>query len=259
MRVAAGAVARRLLDHFGIKIYGHVQRIGAAATALSAISFSRQTPESEIQQFFDRVEASPVACADEAAAGEMIALIDAAKEKGDSLGGIYEVVATGLPVGLGSHVHWDRKLDAHLACAMMSINAIKSVEIGLGRTVGTIFGSRVHDEIFYDAGKGYYRSHNHAGGIEGGMSNGEPIVVRVAMKPLPTMPTPLRSVDVKSRQPKEAHFERADACAVPAAVVVAEAMMSLVLANALVDKIGGDSIGEMMRNYKGLPDAPLEW
>lgn len=259
MRVAAGAVARRLLEHFGVKIYGHVQRIGAASTALSAISFSRHTPDSEIQQFFDRAEASPVACADKAAAEEMVALIDEAKEKGDSLGGIFEVVAVGLPVGLGSHVHWDRKLDAHLAYAMMSINAMKSVEVGLGRTVGSLFGSQVHDEIFYDAPEGFHRSHNHAGGIEGGMSTGEPIVVRIAMKPLPTMPTPLRSVDVKSRQPKEAHYERADACAVPAAVVVAEAMMSLVLANALVDKIGGDSIDEMMRHYKGLPDAPLAW
>ena len=259
MRVAAGAVARRLLDCFGIKIYGHVQRIGSAATDLSALSFSQNTPDSEIQNFFDTVENSPVACADESAAQNMISLIDEAKDKGDSLGGVYEVVATGLPVGLGSHVHWDRKLDAHIAYAMMSINAIKSIEIGLGQQVGHIFGSHVHDEIFFDDKNGYARSHNHAGGIEGGMTNGEPIVVRVAMKPLPTMPTPLSSVDVNTKKPKEAHYERADVCAVPAAVVVAEAMLSLVLANALVDKIGGDSTDEMMHNFKGLPNAPLEW
>ena len=259
MRVAAGAISRQLLEAFGIKIYGHVQRIGAAATKLSAISFSRTTPEKEIAAFFQAAEKSAVACADEQATARMIELIDKAKDLGDSLGGIFEVVATGVPIGLGSHVHWDRKLDAHIACAMMSINAIKSVEIGLGEQVGHLFGSKVHDEILFDAQKGYWRSHNHAGGIEGGMTNGEPIVVRVAMKPLPTMPTPLRSVDVKTKTPKEAHYERADVCAVPAAVVVAEAMLSMVLANALVDKIGGDSIDEMMHHFQGMPDAPLEW
>ncbi len=259
MRVAAGALARRLLEHFGIRIYGHVQRIGAAASDFSAVSFSKKTPQSQIEEFFQRAEESPVACADERATKEMIALIDEAKEKGDSLGGVYEVVAIGAPVGLGSHVHWDRKLDAHIASAMMSINAMKSVEIGMGRDVGSVFGSQVHDEIFYNESDGFYRNRNHAGGIEGGMSNGEPIVVRVAMKPLPTMPTPLQSVDVGTKQPKEAHFERADACAVPAAVVVAEAMLALVLANALADKVGGDSVEEMMRNIEGLPDAPLDW
>ena len=141
----------------------------------------------------------------------------------------------------------------------MSINAMKSVEIGLGRGVSEIFGSHVHDEIFYDQSSGFKRNRNHAGGLEGGMTNGEPIVVRVAMKPLPTMPTPLRSVDVSTKQPKEAHYERADVCAVPAAVVVAEAMLSLVIANALVDKIGGDSIKEMKSTFERLPNAPLEW
>ncbi len=259
MRVAAGAVARRLLEEFGIKIYGHVIRIGAAATDLSAVFFTQQTPASDLVDFFARAEKSPVACADEDAEKAMIDLIDEGKEKGDSLGGVYEVVATGLPVGLGSHVHWDRKLDAHIAYAMMSINAMKSVEIGMGRGVGEVFGSQVHDEIFYDEAKGFNRPRNHAGGLEGGMTNGEPVVVRVAMKPLPTMPTPLQSVDVNTKQPKEAHYERADVCAVPAAVVVAEAMLSLVLANALVDKIGGDSVDEMRTRFEDLPHAPLEW
>jgi chorismate synthase len=259
MRVAAGAIARRLLDEFGVKIYGHVVRIGAAATELSAVNFTQQTSQAEMEDFFSRAEASEVACADKNAEKAMIDLIDKGKEKGDSLGGIYEVVATGLPVGLGSHVHWDRKLDAHIAYAMMSINAVKSVEIGLGRGVGQVFGSQVHDEIYYDESKGFNRPRNHAGGLEGGMTNGEPVVVRVAMKPLPTMPTPLQSVDVNTKQPKEAHYERADVCAVPAAVVVAEAMLSLVLANALVDKVGGDSVAEMRTRIEGLPNAPLEW
>ena len=259
MRVAAGAVTRRLLEEFGINIYGHVVRIGEAATQYSATTFTQQTPQDEIKNFFQDVEQSPVACADKAAEKRMIELIDQGKEKGDSLGGLYEIVATGLPVGLGSHVHWDRKLDAHIAYSMMSINAMKSVEIGLGKGVSEIFGSRVHDEIFYDQSNGFTRNRNNAGGLEGGMTNGEPIVVRVAMKPLPTMPTPLRSVDVNTKKPKEAHYERADVCAVPAAVVVAEAMLALVLANALIDKIGGDSIAEMKTSFEGLPNAPLEW
>lgn len=259
MRVAAGAVARQLLKTFGIHIYGHVVRIGRVSTAFSAVSLTRRTPESEIVALFQKAEASQMACADETATREMMALVDEAKAKGDSLGGLYEVVATRVPVGLGSHVHWDRKLDAHIAYAMMSINAMKSVELGLGRGVSEVFGSQVHDEIFYDETQGFHRNRNHAGGIEGGMSNGEPIVVRVAMKPLPTMPTPLRSVDVGTRLPKDAHYERADACAVPAAVVVGEAMLSLVLANALVDKIGGDSIEEMRTHFDTLPKAPLDW
>ncbi|MBN1466096.1 chorismate synthase [candidate division KSB1 bacterium] len=259
MRVAAGAIARRLLAEFQIKIWGHVVRIGSAATDFSASSFTRQAPQRELETFFSRAEKSPVACADRVAEEKMIALIDQGKEKGESLGGLFEVVATGCPVGLGSHVHWDRKLDAHIAAAMMSINAIKSVEIGLGRDVAHLFGSQVHDEIFYDETKGFHRIRNHAGGIEGGMSNGEPIVARLAMKPLPTMSTPLRSVDLATKQAREAHYERADVCAVPAAVVVAEAMLAIVLANALIDKIGGDSLSEMQEHFKGLPNAPMEW
>lgn len=259
MRVAAGAIARRLLAEFNIRIWGHVVRIGSAANDFSATSFTGQTPQSELEAFFSRAEKSPVACADRAAEANMIAFIDQGKERGDSLGGLFEVVATGCPVGLGSHVHWDRKLDAQIAAAMMSINAIKSVEIGLGRDVAHLFGSQVHDEIFYNEASGFHRTRNHAGGIEGGMSNGEPIVVRLAMKPLPTMPTPLRSVDVVTKQPREAHYERADICAVPAAVVVAEAMLSIVVANALLDKMGGDSLSEMQDHFKGLPNAPLEW
>ena len=258
MRVAAGAVARRLLEEFGIRILGHVVRIGSESTSFSAVSISKRLPKSQLDEFISKVENSPMACADKAVTKKMMKLIDQAKEKGDSLGGLFEVTATGVPVGLGSHVHWERKLDAAIARAMMSINAMKSVEIGLGREVSELFGSQVHDELFYDD-KGFYRNRNHAGGIEGGMTNGEPVVVRVAMKPLPTMPTPLRSVDVGSKQPRQAHYERADVCAVPAAVVVAEAMLALVLADALMGKLGGDSIYEMKSRYETLPQAPLEW
>ena len=160
MRVAAGAIARRLLKEFDIKIFGHVVRIGPAATEMTATRFTKVTPEKEIIDFFARAEDSPVACADPDAEKRMMALIDEGKEKGDSLGGLFEVMATGLPVGLGSHVHWDRKLDAHIAYAMMSINAMKSVEIGLGRGVSEMFGSGVHDEIFYDDRKGFNRMRN---------------------------------------------------------------------------------------------------
>jgi chorismate synthase len=259
MRVAAGAIARRLLEEFGIRIFGHVTRIGGIESSFSAVSLTRQTPQVETDRLFARAENSPMACIDEIVTQKMQTLVDEAKGKGDSLGGLFEIVATGLPVGLGSHVHWDRKLDAQIACAMMSINAMKSVEIGLGKDVSKRFGSQVHDELFYEENAGYYRQRNNAGGIEGGMSNGEPIVVRVAMKPLPTMPTPLRSVDVGTKSPIAAHYERADVCAVPAAVVVGEAMLALVLANALADKIGGDSLNEMRRNFEGLPQAPLAW
>ncbi|MDZ7370472.1 MAG: chorismate synthase [candidate division KSB1 bacterium] len=259
MRVAVGAAARRLLEEFGIRIYSHVLRIGRVSAGRSAVEFTRNTDAQELEQFFAAAEASPVSCADPEAAQAMQRLIDEAKERGVSLGGLFEVVAVGVPVGLGSHVHWDRKLDGRLAGAVMSINAIKSVEIGLGKEVAERFGDQVHDELFYEAGKGYYRLRNHAGGIEGGMSNGEPIVVRAAMKPLPTMVTPLRSVDVGTKSPAAAHYERADVCAVPAAAVVGEAMVALVLADALMEKIGGDSLEEMRKRFNELPTAPLEW
>jgi len=259
MRVAAGALTRLLLQQFGILVFGHVLRIGSVEGSFSAVSLTRTTPLPEVRALFDQAEHSPMACMDPETTLRMQSLVDEAKEKGDSLGGLFEIVATGVPVGLGSHVHWDRKLDAHIASAMMSINAMKSVEIGLGKAVSERFGSQVHDELFYEEQAGYYRQRNSAGGIEGGMSNGEPIVVRVAMKPLPTMPTPLRSVDVGTHLPQNAHYERADVCAVPAAVVVGEAMLSLVLANALVEKLGGDSIDEMRRNFEGLPSTPLAW
>jgi len=259
MRVAAGAIAKRFLNVFGIQLFGHVMCIGKASSATSILDIPFADRSEEWSDFFKRAESSPVACADEKATKEMMRNIDKAQQEGYSLGGLFEVAAAGVPVGMGSHVHWDRKLDAQIASAMMSINAIKSVEIGLGRAVSERPGSEVHDELFYNEEQGFHRHHNFAGGIEGGMTNGEPVVVRLAMKPLPTMKSPLRSVNVKTRDLQNAHFERADVCAVPAAVVVAESMLALVLADALVSKIGGDSINEMQQRFQRLSRVPLDW
>ncbi len=262
-RVAAGAVAKKLLSEFGIRIFGHVTRIGSAQSSFSAIVQFQELMNNgrvdQIEKLIERVEESETACADKEAGEKMMQCIDKAGQRGDSLGGQFEIVALGLPVGLGSFTHWDRRLDGRISWAMGAINAMKSVEIGLGSDVARIPGSRVHDEVYYQKGKGYYRKTNNAGGIEGGMTNGEPLVVRVGMKPLPTLSKPLMSVDCGKKEPKQAFSERADVCAVPAAVVVAEAVLALVLAEALCQKIGGDSIQEMHRNFKGLADEPLGW
>jgi chorismate synthase len=265
MRVAVGAMCRTLLAQFGISVYGHVLQIGqiaaptTALTTLCGAPYHDPATRDNWQTMMKRVEESPLACADEAATENMMVMIDQAKERGDTVGGVLELVAVNVPVGLGSHVHFDRKLDAAIAAAMMSINAIKAVSIGAGYENAFGFGSEVHDQIFWDAEKGYYRSSNNAGGIEGGMSNGEAIVVRAAMKPLPTLVSPLHSVNVSSLNEEMAHSERSDVCAVPAAVVVAEAMLCYVLADALYEKIGGDSLAEMKSNFSGLASAPLAW
>ena len=193
-------------------------------------------------------------CPDEEGSKQMMAAIDDAKHNGDTLGGIFEIVVTGVPAGLGSHVHWDRKLDGRLAGALMSVQAIKGVEVGLGFEVAQRPGSKVHDEIFYrpeGAGLagGYYHGTNNAGGIEGGMSNGEAIRLRAAMKPIPTLMKPLRSVNIETKEPLEAAWERSDHCAVPAAAVVGEAVVAF--ARAFLDKFGGDSLREVRRNYDG--------
>jgi len=265
MRVASGAIAKKLLQEFGIEIFGHVIRIGSVASSISALelltgkSSKDATRIAAWKALMQKAETSVTACADSSATEAMVAIIDDAKAKGNTLGGMFEIVATGLPVGLGSHVHWDRKLDAQIASAMISINAMKAVEIGLGQKVAELPGSKVHDELHYDPVIGYYRGRNNAGGIEGGMTNGEPIVVRVAMKPLPTLVKPLQSVDTATRQPRQAHSERSDVCAVPAAVVVGEAMLALVLADALCEKLGGDSVDEMKQHFERLPRVPLGW
>jgi len=239
-RVAVGAVAKRLLQEFGISITSFVVEIGGIRANLQTV---------KIDGSFD---GSPLRCPDVQAEQEMMATIDEAKENGDTLGGVVQIVASNAPVGLGSHIQWDRRLDTRLAGAVMSIPAIKGVEFGLGFGVARKPGSQVHDEIKYDENEGrFYRTTNNAGGIEGGMSNGEPIVIRAAMKPIPSLRKPLQSVDLITKEPFEATKERADVCAVPAAGVVAEAVTAIELANAMIEKFGGDSLGEMRINYEG--------
>jgi chorismate synthase len=180
----------------------------------------------------------------------MIEEIEQARQEGDSLGGTFEVVAFGVPIGLGSHVHWDRRLDARISASIMGIQAIKGVEIGDGFTLAEMRGSNAADTIYYEAGRGFSHRSNHAGGIEGGISNGEPIIVRAAMKPIPTLASPLDSVDLQTKKQSKAAVERADICAVPAAAVIAESVLAFVLADALVEKMGGDNVEEMKERYR---------
>ena len=210
-------------------------------------------PDALPEDLNEVADVSPVRCLDEEAEGRMIDAIDAAKRDGDTLGGVFEVVARGVPVGLGSHVSWDRKLDGRLAGALMSIQAIKGVEIGLGFEAAARPGSRVHDEITFDdaqvLGGGYGRTRNHAGGLEGGITTGQPLVCRVAMKPISTLMRPLRTVDLRTGEPVEAVRERSDVCALPAAGVVGEAMVAIVLAQAVLEKFGGDSMAELQERW----------
>ncbi len=242
-RVAAGAVARRLLAEFGVRVESHVVRIGPIEVE------GRGELPVEVNR---RADASPVRCLDPDASEAMVAAIDEARRAGDSLGGIFEVVARGLPVGLGSHVTWETRLGGRIAGALMSIPAMKGVEIGLGFRAAALRGSEVHDEIDRDDAAirsgGYSRRRNHAGGLEGGISTGEPLVARVAMKPLSSLRKPLDSVDVRTGEPASAVRERSDVCAVPAAGIVGEAMMALVLADAWIEKFGGDALSDMRRN-----------
>jgi chorismate synthase len=249
-RVAVAGVARRLLREFGITILSHVTEIGGVRIGPLAL------PWDEIAR---RAEASEVRCADPEAERAMIEAIDAAKGKGDTLGGVFEVVALGCPVGLGSYVHWDRKLDGRLAQAFCSIHAIKGAEVGMGFDAARRPGSEVHDEILLDPAGGFTRGTNSAGGLEGGVTNGQPVVVRAAMKPISTLRRPLRSVDVETKSPVEAVVERSDVCAVPAAGVVGEAMMAIVLAEAFLTKFGGDSLEEIRRNYGAYQDYLKSW
>ena len=239
MRVALGAVCRSFLKELGIEIFSHVIQIGPIKSEVKPDRL-----DAEINAVAD---ASDVRCMDKNAAKAMIKHIDVTRKNGDSIGGVFEVLAAGLPPGLGSYTHWDRKLDARLAAAMMSINAMKSVSIGDGLNVAEATGSQVHDEIIKEDNH-IRRATNHAGGIEGGMSNGELIQLQVTMKPIPTLAKPLRSVDIKTREPGMAHKERTDACAVPAASVIGEAMMALVLTDAILEKFGGDSLEQVKRH-----------
>ncbi|MEK7372582.1 MAG: chorismate synthase, partial [candidate division NC10 bacterium] len=241
-RVAVAGVAKRLLAEFGISILSHVIEIGGVRIV------PLELPWEEIKR---RAEASQVRCADPTAERAMIEAIDQAKATGDTLGGVFEVVALGCPVGLGSYVHWDRKLDGRLAQAFCSIHAIKGAEIGMGFEAARRPGSQVHDEILFDRDAGFSRRTNSAGGLEGGVTNGQPVIVRAVMKPIATLRRPLQSVDVETKEVVEAVVERSDVCAVPAAGVVGEAMMAITLAQAVLEKFGGDSLEEIRRNYQG--------
>ncbi len=242
-RVASGAFCQLFLTHFGVRIASHVVAIGRERIA-------EQFENLSIEKILDLDPESPVRCADPDAEKRMIALIDETREAGDTLGGTIEVVASPVMPGLGSHIQWDRKLDGQIAQAMVSIPSAKAVEIGSGIAGAQSMGSTVHDQIFYDSQiKRFYRKTNRAGGIEGGISNGADIRVRVHLKPIPTLRKPLGSVDVRSKQTFEALVERSDTCVVPAAGVIAEAMLSMVLASAFIDKFGGDSIKEVEGNY----------
>ena len=245
-RVAVGGLTDCLLRYFDIDIISHVIQLGSISAPLEGeISFA---------ELKERVYASPLHCYDREKEEEMMKYIDEIRKAGDTLGGIVEIRTTPLPVGLGSHTQWDRRLDGRIAQALMSIPAVKGVEIGPAFENSTLPGSKVHDEIFYTKERGYYRKTNRAGGLEGGTSNGQPLIVRIAMKPIPTLYRPLQSVDMKTKEPFEASIERSDVTAVPAAGVVAEAMLSFVLAQALLEKFGGDSIDEMLGNYKAYLD-----
>jgi chorismate synthase len=229
-----------MLEQFGIVVLGHVIRIGSIAAQDLNL-----TPE-EIR---NRAAASEVSCADLEAEEKMKQEIDRAKADGDSLGGVFEILVTGLPVGLGSHAQYDSRLDGRLAQALMSIQAIKGVEVGIGFEAAERPGSQVHDEIYYNPERGFYRQTNRAGGLEGGVTNGETLVLRAAMKPIPTLYKPLKSVDLLTKEPYEASVERSDVCAVPAAAVVAEAVVSFEIARTWLEKFGGDSLAEIQRNY----------
>lgn len=240
-RVAAGAVARRFLEEFGIEIHSHTLAIGGQRAKVA-------DPVD-----WEQVEKSLVRCADSTAEKDMMAAIDEAVGSGDTVGGVSEVVAFGVPVGLGSHIQWDRRLDGRIAQAMMSIQSVKGLEIGDAFKVAEVRGSQVHDGIEM-GGESHYpwqRKSNRAGGIEGGISNGEQIVLRLAVKPIPTLAKPLPSVDLTTGESVQAHFERSDVCVVPAVGVIGEAMLAMVLADAMLEKFGGDSMVETRRNFEG--------
>lgn len=252
-RTAVGSFAKQLLAPFGIRVMGYIRSIGGVTANLDGLSY---------EEIYARAEDSPVRTADPEAEEKMIALIEECKKEGNTLGGIFEVAALGLPPGLGTHTQWDRKLDGRLAQALMSIQAIKGVEVGLGFEMARRRGSQVHDEIFFDPSKmvthgtprivptGFYRGSNNSGGTEGGMTNGAPLVVRVAMKPISTLMSPLQSVDLRTKQATDASVERSDVCAAPAAAVVGESVVAFALAGAFLEKFGGDSLGEINRNYE---------
>lgn len=246
-RVAIGAICKQLIGEFGIEVTGHVIKIGGVGIDNKRPSFA------EIKA---RQEDDPCRCIDPEVSKRMAAKIDEAKKNGDSVGGVFEIIFTGLPPGLGSHVQWDRKLDGRMAQTMLSIQAIKGVEFGMGFGMGDVFGSQVHDGIYYDdKNKRFRRRRNNAGGFEGGMTTGEDIVIRGVMKPISTLYQPLESVSIDTKETYKASVERSDTCAVPAACVIAENCLAFDVAQALIEKFGGDSLEEMRRHF----DSYLEY
>ncbi len=255
-RVAAGAFFKLFLKQFGILIYSYVRSIGSVKAETVNIE------NDNLEEFYARVEDSPVRCPDKVSEGEMIKLIEQAKSEGESLGGSFEVGTLGIPPGLGSHISWERKLDGQIAFALMSIPAIKAVEIGDGIANAGELGSRVHDQIRYQEEQGLYRDINRAGGIEGGISNGETIYARAYMKPIPTLYKPLISVNTTDWKEEKAQVERSDICAVPAAAVVGEAMMAFVLARAFREQFGGESIEQVEQacsSYREYLNKVWQW
>ena len=241
MRVALGSVCRKLLEEVGIHIASRVVQIHNI--------IDTDKVDCEIKELNSKVDKSAVRCINKAIETQMINVIDAAKQSGDSVGGIFEVIASGVPYGLGSFTQWTEKLQARISAMMMSINAFKGIEIGSGFRSAAKFGSEVHDEIGHD-GKKFTRYSNNAGGLEGGMSNAQPIVLWMSMKPISTLIKPLRSIDVITFEKKKAHKERTDACAVPAASIIAESMLCITLADALLEKFGGDSVEQLKAHMK---------
>ncbi len=245
-RVAAGAVARKLLGTFGVEIFSFTQSIGRTDIGFEGVDVDTVT--------IADIEASPVRCPDPDASRRMVADIDEVAERGDTLGGTFRIVARGVPVGLGSYVHWDRKLDGRLAQAVLSINAIKGVEFGAGFEGAARPGSEFHDQIDYADGR-FRHLTNRAGGLTGGVTNGEPIDLRVAIKPISTMKKPMQSIDLNTKEKVEAHYERSDVCVVPAAGVIGEAVVALTIADAFLEKFGGDSMPELERNYRSYMES----
>jgi chorismate synthase len=240
-RTAVGAVCKRFLEELGIKIGSYVVSIGACAPTIE---------EQDLIRKHQLAEQSLVRFPDPSKDEEFIKVIDKAREMGESLGGVFEVFAVGVPPGLGSHIQWDKRIDGRIAQAILSIHAIKGVEFGMGFEAGRRFGSEVHDEIGWSEEKGYFRYSNNLGGTEGGITNGMPLLVRAVMKPIPTLTKPLRSVDIETKKEVKAGKERSDVVAVPAASVVAEAMLAIVIADALLEKLGGDFMEEIKHRYE---------
>ncbi|MEX2463182.1 MAG: chorismate synthase, partial [Balneolaceae bacterium] len=250
MRVACCSVARKFLKDLGVQIGGHVLQIGTVGYEgwEHVRNISDPLIEKGAESIYQHADQSDVRCLDNDLSDKMREEIKERRKDGSSLGGIYEIVVTGVPAGLGSYVHWDRKIDGKIAQAILSTQAMKGVEIGLGFEAGKRDGHHVHDEIYYDGR--FRRKTNRAGGIEGGMTTGMPIILRGVMKPIPTMLKPLKTADIESKQEQETRYERSDVCALPRAIVVAESVIAPVIANAVLEKFGGDSMEEILERYQ---------